>query len=65
MKAKKYIVIPVALLCYTAAMSCYSIYHNEGRLPKDFFLVLVIELLITLALFFLLRLRERRRKSDD
>lgn len=51
----KYKTLPLALLIYFAAMAAYSIYHNHGQLPDHFALIVAVELVVLLALYFLLK----------
>lgn len=55
----KYIVLPVALLIYFVAMAIYGIRMNNGELPDRFGLIVTIELVVLVALFWLLK-----RRSD-
>lgn len=53
----KYIVLPVALLINFVVMAVYSIRMNNGALPDRFGLIVAIELVVLVALFWLLRKR--------
>ena len=53
----KYIVLPAALLIYMVAMLVFGIYRNGGHLPHNFWMSLIVELLVVLALFYLLKKR--------
>ena len=61
MKWPKYKTMPIALLIYFVAMAVYGIVHNGGKLPPDFWLISCIELVILVALFFLLRYQYKRK----
>ena len=60
-KYPKYIVLPVMLLLYFAAMLVYSIRRNHGALPEDFGIIVTVECVIIVALYFALRTLHRRR----
>lgn len=53
--------MPIALLIYFVAMAIYGIVHNDGKLPQDFWLISCIEIVILVALFFLLRYQYKRK----
>ena len=53
----KYKTMPVALLIYFVAMAVFSIYHNNWQLPDRFLLIIVVELVVIIALYFLLKKR--------
>lgn len=55
----KYIVLPVALLIYFVAMAIYGIRMNNGELPDRFGLIVAIELVVLVALFWLLKMSRK------
>lgn len=57
----KYIVLPVALLIYFVVMAVYGIRMNNGALPERFGLIVTIELVVLVALFLLLKKRDKGR----
>lgn len=59
---KKYILLPSVLAIYTVIMAVYGWerYNRDGMLG-EYFTIIGVELVIIVALFFLLRHRERLR----
>lgn len=57
----KYIVLPVALLIYFIVMAVYGIRMNNGALPERFGLIVTIELVVLVALFWQLKKRDKGR----
>lgn len=58
-KWPKYIVLPVALFLYFITMAVYGIKQNDWRLPEDFWTIVIIETVVLVALFFVLKKRGR------
>lgn len=53
----KHIVLPIALAAYFLAMAVFSIYHKGGQLPDNFLVIVLVEALVIVALYFLLKKR--------
>ena len=59
-KWPKYKVMPLALLIYFVAMAVYSIVHSGGHLPQNFYQICGIEVVILVALYWLLKKKHER-----
>lgn len=57
----KYIILPMALLIYSIAMTVFGIHRNNGKLPDDFWLFLVVEVAVIIALYYLLKKKHNMR----
>lgn len=58
---KKHIWLPAALVVYSCAVGCYS-WRRHGGPTEGFWTTAAIELVVIVALFFLLRARDKRRE---
>lgn len=60
-KYPKYIVMPVALLLYFLAMAVYGYKNNGNKLPDNFAVIVLVEALILVILFLVMRYQHRNR----
>lgn len=59
----KYIALPAILAIYFVIMAAYGIASNNGHLPDDFLLITIVEALVLVVLFFLLKRQHESRNS--
>lgn len=62
-KWPKYIVMPVALAVFFVAVLALSIKQNKGKLPDDFAIILIVEVVILTCLFFALKYLHNKRNG--
>ena len=62
-KLPKYIVMPLVLAIFFIAVLLLSIKQNHGHLPDDFVLIAVVEAIILISLFFVLRYLHQKRNG--
>ena len=60
-KYPKYIIMPSAIALYFVVMALFSIRQNDGKLPPQFFLIVIVEAVVVVALFLALRYLHRKR----
>lgn len=63
---KKHILLPGALLIYTAVMAVYTYpqHRADGRM-REFFAILGAEIVVVVLLFFVLRRQYRLRRQRE
>lgn len=60
---KKHILLPLALLVYFIAMAFYGVHTNGGQLPENFGLIVGIEVVILLVLYWALKHLHDKRNN--
>ena len=58
-KWPKYKTLPLALLLYFVVMAALGIKQNHGILPNNFWISVVVELLVIVALYWLLKKKSK------
>lgn len=59
----KYIALPVALAIFFVVILVFSIKQRGGMLPDNFAITVVVEIIILIALFLLLRYKHKKRNG--
>lgn len=63
-RAKRHILLPIALLLYTAIMAIFAYpRYQEEQNWKEYFLIIGIGVVLAILLFFVLKRRQRIRDN--
>ncbi len=60
----KYIILPISLAIFFLAVLALAIKQNNGNLPDDFAIIVTVEVIVLVSLFFALKHLHNKRKGQ-